>query len=240
RAQDKFIDLVKNTYRVLFSRGMKGCYVYFMDKDTERFFKSRMDLPAIQKQLSSSSEIIASLDKAVNLPFRHLQQSEVKPFVNCVPLYDLKAAAGRFSDEQQVAEWLNGQGGEDLSDINWVELPDAFRPRHGLFVAQVVGESMNRRMPNGSWCLFRLNPEGTRQGKIVLAQHRGIADVDNGGQFTVKIYESKKRLLPDGSWRHASITLRPDTTAPGYEPLIFTEEKVDDVKVIAELVAVLG
>jgi uncharacterized protein len=43
QAGDKFIELVKNTYRVLFSRGMKGCYVYFMDKDTERFFRSRME-----------------------------------------------------------------------------------------------------------------------------------------------------------------------------------------------------
>lgn len=43
RSKDKFLDLVKNTYRVLLSRGMKGCYVYFMNKDTERFFKSRME-----------------------------------------------------------------------------------------------------------------------------------------------------------------------------------------------------
>ena len=43
RSNDKFIDLVKNTYRVLLTRGMQGCYVYFMDKDTEYFFKSRMD-----------------------------------------------------------------------------------------------------------------------------------------------------------------------------------------------------
>jgi len=43
RSGDKFVDLVKNTYRVLLSRGMKGCYVHFMDKDTERFFRSRME-----------------------------------------------------------------------------------------------------------------------------------------------------------------------------------------------------
>jgi hypothetical protein len=43
RSKDQFIDLVKNTYRVLLSRGLKGCYVYFMDKDTERFFKSRIE-----------------------------------------------------------------------------------------------------------------------------------------------------------------------------------------------------
>ncbi len=39
-----FLQLLKNTYRVLLSRGMKGCYVCFLDKDTERFFRSRMDL----------------------------------------------------------------------------------------------------------------------------------------------------------------------------------------------------
>ncbi len=39
-----FGKLIKNTYRVLLSRGMKGCYVCFLDKDTERFVRSRMDL----------------------------------------------------------------------------------------------------------------------------------------------------------------------------------------------------
>ncbi|MGG3508016.1 DUF2075 domain-containing protein [Paenibacillus lautus] len=43
RSKEQFVDLVKNTYRVLLTRGMKGCYVYFMDKDTERFFKSRIE-----------------------------------------------------------------------------------------------------------------------------------------------------------------------------------------------------
>jgi DUF2075 family protein len=42
RSGDRFVDLVKNTYRVLLTRGLRGCYVTFLDKDTERFFKSRM------------------------------------------------------------------------------------------------------------------------------------------------------------------------------------------------------
>lgn len=33
----------KNIYRTLLTRGMKGCYVYFMDKVTEEFFKSRIE-----------------------------------------------------------------------------------------------------------------------------------------------------------------------------------------------------
>jgi hypothetical protein len=43
KSSDNFLQLVKNTYRVLLSRGMKGCYVYFIDKQTEQFFKSRLE-----------------------------------------------------------------------------------------------------------------------------------------------------------------------------------------------------
>lgn len=39
-----FTKYVKNVYRVLLTRGMLGCYVYFMDKNTEDFFKSRIQL----------------------------------------------------------------------------------------------------------------------------------------------------------------------------------------------------
>jgi hypothetical protein len=54
RSKERFVDLVKNTYRVLLSRGMKGCCIHFMDRDTERFIRSRMEvfiesLPALRK-----------------------------------------------------------------------------------------------------------------------------------------------------------------------------------------------
>jgi hypothetical protein len=43
RSGQKFLDLVKHTYRVLLTRGMKGCYVHFMDKGTESYVLSRME-----------------------------------------------------------------------------------------------------------------------------------------------------------------------------------------------------
>jgi DUF2075 family protein len=43
RSRADFLRNVKNTYRVLLSRGMKGCYVCFLDKATESFFRSRME-----------------------------------------------------------------------------------------------------------------------------------------------------------------------------------------------------
>jgi uncharacterized protein len=66
--------------------------------------------------------------------------------------------AGDFSDVQHI------------ENVNWIELPEYFRHSKDLFVAKVVGESMNKRIKNGSYCLFRANPIGTRNGKIVLAK----------------------------------------------------------------------
>ena len=43
RAQpDHFRELVKNTYRVLLTRGLKGCFVYFTDPETRAFVESRL------------------------------------------------------------------------------------------------------------------------------------------------------------------------------------------------------
>ena len=127
-----------------------------------------------------------------------------------------------------------------IEQYDWVELPDAFRPQPGLFVARVVGESMNRRIPNGSWCLFKQAPGGTRQGKVVLVQHRDIDDIDTGGHYTIKVYESEKTSHDDGGWQHKKIILKPDTTSAGYEPIVLNSEDAGELKVIAEMVAVLG
>ncbi|WP_321993983.1 DUF2075 domain-containing protein [Clostridium butyricum] len=41
REKEHFTELIKNTYRVLLSRGMKGCFVWFEDEGAERLFRSR-------------------------------------------------------------------------------------------------------------------------------------------------------------------------------------------------------
>jgi len=154
----------------------------------------------------------------VVLPFRHLSDTEAEPFVNCIPLYSLAAAAGSFGDAQtpEAEAWVAPNG--------------RVRPASGLFVAQVVGESMNRRIPNGAFCIFRTPVEGSRTGRVLLVQHREISDPDTGGSYTVKLYE---RVSPD------AVLLTPETDVDGYEP-IEVNAPADDVRVIAELVEVLG
>lgn len=39
-AKEKIRAIIKNTYRTLMTRGMKGCYVYFVDNETSEYFKN--------------------------------------------------------------------------------------------------------------------------------------------------------------------------------------------------------
>jgi DUF2075 family protein len=43
RSSQTFLSNVKNTYRVLLSRGMRVCFVCFLDMNTENFFRSRVE-----------------------------------------------------------------------------------------------------------------------------------------------------------------------------------------------------
>jgi uncharacterized protein len=220
RSKDNFSELVKNTYRVLFSRAMKGCYVFFVDKETENFFWSRIEGGAIV------GEAAAAQENVVSLPFRILEENELERFVNAVPIFDLKIAAGSFSEEQWIEE------------CRWAALPDPFTAKPGFLIARVVGESMNKRIPNGSWCLFKAAPQGSRQGKIVLVQHRKIQDPDTG-QFTVKVYDSRKTAFED-SWFHERIILRPDSRDAGFNEIVLHPDEAVELRVIGEFVAVLG
>jgi phage repressor protein C with HTH and peptisase S24 domain len=153
-------------------------------------------------------------------------------YVTCVPLVPLKAAAGAFSDPQHVED-------DNCEDDNWewVAVDPKRRLRPGMFVAQVVGKSMEPTIPDGSYCLFRAPVIGTRQGMIVLVQLRDTTDPDSGERYTVKRYLSEK--VADGdSWRHARITLKPIN--PAFQPIQITSAGDDELQVVAEFVEVLG
>ncbi|TDP63613.1 type I restriction endonuclease subunit R [Bradymonas sediminis] len=186
---------------------------------------------------TQSSSIIAfpsgtsTSTTASNRQLNILPHARVDPFVNAVPLLDLKVAAGGFSTEQAVYA---------VDDFDWVTLDGQTQPAPGLFVAQVIGESMNRRIPNGAWCLWRANPGGTRRGKVVLAQLRDITDPEHGGRYTVKVYESEKVADEEGGWRHTVVRLKPQSDDAGFEVMVFEGGEAGELRVVAELVAVLG
>jgi hypothetical protein len=225
RSKDKFVDLVKNTYRVLLSRGIKGCYVHFLDKDTERFVRSRIEALGERASMEAESPTIAP--KIIPFRLRVVQPAPEERYVTCVPLVPLSAAAGAFSDPQHVQD----DGWE------WVAIDPGRRLRNGMFVARVVGKSMEPTIPDGAWCLFSAPVQGTRQGKIVLVMLRDATDPESNQRYTVKRYESQKTGDTE-EWRHATITLKPIN--PDFPPIVLTDVDEGRLEVIAELLDVLG
>jgi len=100
--------------------------------------------------------------------------------------------------------------------------------------------TLSLRIQNGAWCLWRANPGGTRQGKVVLAQHRDIDDPELGGGYTVKVYESEKVATDDGGWRHAVVRLKPDSDDPTFEPIVLEDLQEGELSIVAELVEVVS
>jgi SOS-response transcriptional repressor LexA len=125
----------------------------------------------------------------------HVEKIAAEPFRTHLPLYSLRAAAGQLGEEMpSTAE-------------DWVRAPEGMRLDPDLFVAQVVGRSMEPRIPDGSLNLFRFHPAGSRQNKILLIQRFGV--LDETARYTVKKYTSRKVLTGEDQWRHEQIRLEP-------------------------------
>ncbi|HEY2091125.1 MAG TPA: S24 family peptidase [Thermoanaerobaculia bacterium] len=169
----------------------------------------------------------ASSPDALRSKLRLVEGAAKDRYVRCVPLVPLKAAAGAFSDPQQVAD----------DDFEWVEVENGRRIRPGMFVAQIVGRSMEPGIEDGAYCLFAAPVTGSRQGRIVLVQLRDATDPETGHRYTVKRYESEKTGAGE-SRRHTRVTLKP--TNPAYAPIVLEGVEEDAVQVIAEVVEVLG
>jgi DUF2075 family protein len=51
-----FTELVKQTYRVLLTRGLKGCYVFFEDDATREFVLSRLEVSTPTEPVTTTPE----------------------------------------------------------------------------------------------------------------------------------------------------------------------------------------
>jgi type III restriction enzyme len=171
-------------------------------------------------------------ESATPLPFKKVQPTDADKFKTCLPLIPLRVAAGAFSESQDA-------GTPTLWDATeWAAPATATRLTEGMFIAQIRGRSMEPRIPDGSFCIFRPASAGTRQGRLLLVQHHSISDPAYGGSFTLKKYRSEKVVDPDtGEWQHARITLEP--LNPEFEPIEIAANSEDEFRVIAEFVEVL-
>ena len=171
---------------------------------------------------------VGSFSATLDRLYRQHVPSTVQPFRTHLPVYSLRAAAGRWG-EQMEAEAPPPATDSDA----WVEVPEDLRLTDGMFIAQVVGKSMEPVIPDGSWCVFRAPVVGSREGKRLLVINR--EESESGGQrYTVKRYRSHKVPREGDTWEHDSIRFEP------LNPDFPAWDKVGErVAVLAEFVRVL-
>ncbi|UZO79847.1 DUF2075 domain-containing protein [Aquimarina sp. ERC-38] len=194
---------ILNIYKTLMLRGIKGTYLYACDENLREYLSSHVEQYELTETIIESSRLKMSGDH----------------FENSIPYFDLQVAAGSFSELQKA------------NLTRWIELPKYMRFSEDYFSCTVIGESMNKIIPNGSICLFKRYRGGSRNGKIVLAQSYEIQNDCFGAGYTVKEYSSIKKNN-EQTWEHESITLRPRSFNNSFIPLQLAQHEMESFKII--------
>lgn len=162
--------------------------------------------------------LVEDFDRALERLYRRHVKSSVQPFRTHLPRYSLRAAAGRFLDNDEITE------------EGWIEAPENMTHLYpDMFVAEIAGRSMEPLIPDGSLCVFRANPGGSRIGRLVLAEDR------DANAYAIKRYLSEK-VESEESWKHQRIRL--ESLNPGY-PSWDLEPDEEKYRIVAEFVRVL-
>ena len=209
--------IIRNTYKTLLTRGQKGCYIYCEDKPLADY---------IRQQIANMkpTEIAPTITPLVSEKASPILQDvdEDQKYISLFPVYTLRAACGYFGDMEPV------------SILGWLPVPWNRSKDRNKFIVQAVGHSMEPRIHDGDYCLFERYTGGSREGKIVLAEHHGEVDSDYEGAYSIKVYHSKKVFDEDGYWQHESITLQPLNR--DYNPISINAEDAESFRIIGEFV----
>jgi SOS-response transcriptional repressor LexA len=161
--------------------------------------------------------LVEDFSRALDRLYRQHVPSKVLEFRTHLPRYSLRAAAGKFLDNEEIEE------------EGWVETPEDLRLTPDMFIAQIAGDSMEPLIPDGSLCVFRAGVTGSRVGRLVLAEDR------QANAYAVKRYNSEKSVTKEG-WSHKWIrleSLNPEGPSWVLDP---DEERF---RILAEFVRVL-
>lgn len=184
----------------------------------EKLFAYLEDTLSGNLQISDREPIpVEDFDRALDRLYRRHIQSNVLEFRTHLPRYSLRAAAGRFLDNEEIVE------------EGWLEAPESLPHLYpDMFIAGIAGQSMEPIIPDGSLCVFRAGVTGSRTGRLVLAEDR------EANAYAVKRYTSKKSEGED--WRHEKIRL--ESINPGY-PSWDLKPDEEKYRIVAEFVCVL-
>lgn len=210
--------LVRNIYKTLMSRAMRGCYVYVRDPALAEYFADSLSLTESKGGVERKPRVDV-VDLIESFIEEHLR------YRTHLPVYSIAAACGRFAN------------GESTEPEGWLRVDGSPKLNRNQFIVRAQGKSMEPYISDGSLCIFRHPVVGTRQNKIVLVQHHDSSDPDYGGTYTIKKYTSYKVHADDGTWEHEKIELVP--LNPEYPPIVLPHDKGDEFVVVAEFLRVI-
>lgn len=107
---------------------------------------------------------------------------ELLQFKEYLPVYSLKAAAGRFDKSQPTDK------------IGWMKVENGKLDKN-MFIAQIKGNSMRNVIKDGEYGIFRFTDNLPGQGEIALIQHREFTDLETGGAYSIKRYHKYKNKI---------------------------------------------
>lgn len=188
-------------------------------EDAGQWFAARV----AAKEPTPAQAVEQSSELARVLRFRQVEESAAAgDRAHLVPIFDLEAAAGGFSGEQAP------------EPDGWAEIEGERAFGEGHFLARIRGRSMEPRLRDGSWCLFRRHVGGSRDGRILLVELREASDPETGGRYTVKVYRRDPAAREqEAEERRATIRLEP--LNPEYAAIPVMDPEAD-MSVVAEVV----
>ncbi len=212
---------IKNIWKIS-KEDIEKKNVLFMNDDTtgvyiRKVFNKIFNIPEEKEQ-----------PELFNVPgIAYIKDYDKRAYKDALPLYSLKAACGKFGE------------GLSVEPLGWVQVPARKGMSEGWFVAQAAGKSMETKIPDGAYCIFRPVPAGSKEGRILLVQHHSIDDPETGGKYTIKKYtrsiemdksgeEIKKIILEPLNREYVPIVLKPGDS-----------DVEDQVKAIGEFVGVI-
>jgi hypothetical protein len=158
-AKEKADAIIKNTYRTLMTRGMKGCYIYCVDKETEKYFRDSMENTTIVKDEETT------IKKDIASPY-------TGAMVN-LPLYE-SVGCGEAMHANLISE-------ETISVRK-----DYLSGGSKYFVLRVTGDSMNKAGINDGdlvLCVKNYHPENGNNVVALMGDDATIKEYHNDGKI---------------------------------------------------------
>lgn len=137
--KNKADSIIKNTYRTLMTRGMKGCYVYFTDKETEKYFRNQIGGVASSNKIFAEEKIISPYAKEMVM----------------IPLVGSAPCGNPLLGQENIEEYVEVEKSK-------------IKPGFNYFILRAIGNSMNLAGINdGDLVLCRQQLKADTGNKVV-------------------------------------------------------------------------